>query len=135
MTSRPAAGRTPRLGHVWGDRTSDAERSGCRGSWGAIAMGLRASPDYEYGCGSTVCHSIRTEMRMCHTVSQRLVAGTLQLDSRTSCKEYKLSNCILRICPLMPPAEPWLAHITPANCSPFRSADGQVRRHPDPLRP
>src|SRR5579863_682014 len=67
ITSSPVAGRIPRFGHVCADNTSEAVKSGWRGSRGAIAMRLRRS---QKCCGyeSTVCHWIQAKNRMRHTV-------------------------------------------------------------------
>src|ERR1700719_4308188 len=92
ITSSPTGGRIPRFGHVCGDSTSEAVKSAWRGSWGAIAMRLRRSQ--EKGCGyrSTVCHWNQAKNRMRHSVPS--IRWHIHLDSRISCKDYKLSNCI-----------------------------------------
>src|ERR1700689_4681445 len=94
MTSRPTRGRTPRFGQELGDRTSDAVRSGCRGSLGAIAMRARGSPESNCTFGSTVCHSPPREVRMNHTVFPQVTQWHIYHDSRTGYKENKISVCI-----------------------------------------
>ena len=93
-TSRPTVGRRPRRGQVWGDNTSEAVRSGCRGSVGAIAMRLRGSPVGNCTCGSTVCHPKWVETRMRHTVSPLPEGSRIHWNSRTGYQEYKISACI-----------------------------------------
>src|ERR1700761_710923 len=75
MTSGPTAGRAPRRGQVCGDNMSEAVRSECRGSFGAIAMRLYTSHEESNGCISIVCHSIPVETRMRHTVPQGLASS------------------------------------------------------------
>jgi hypothetical protein len=95
MTSRPPLVRGPRLGQVCGDNMSEAVRSNWRGSFGAIAMRLHWSQEDSCGCRSTVCHiNPSRNSNASHTSSRPHL--NIHLDSRTSCKEYKLSDCINR---------------------------------------
>src|ERR1700722_7995489 len=68
MTSSPTAGRIPRFGQACGDNMSEADKSGWRVSWGAIAMRLLRSQKNCCVYESTVCHWNRTKTRMRHTV-------------------------------------------------------------------
>ena len=76
---------------------SEAVRSGWRGSLGAIAMRLREVPEMNVAVVDQQFATRFERKTECVTQFLRIrVMAYIHSDSRTSCKEYKLSNCIDR---------------------------------------